>query len=347
MSDTSPVVDRDRMLRAIDVASRARHRASPNPWVGVTLVQVDGSIAWGATQPPGGNHAEVEALASAEVTEGAVVYTTLEPCNHQGRTGPCTDALIEAGVARVVIGIEDPDPQVAGTGITRLREAGITVDVGVAAEEVERQLRPYLHHRRTGRPWVVLKLASTIDGRVAAPDGSSQWITGAEARADGHRLRAESDAILVGAGTVRTDDPSLTVRDWPPPELGIDPAGVRDPRRVVLGSAPEGSKVHPCLEFEGEIPDLLDQLGAEGVVQLMVEGGPRVAHAFHHPRLVDEYVVYVAPALFAGSDAAGLFAGAGAMSIEGVWRGHFEDVAKLGEDLRITLLAGRRESVEG
>lgn len=337
-ADTSPVVDRDRMLRAVDVASRARHRTSPNPWVGVTLVQTDGTVAWGATQPPGGNHAEIEALESAENTVGASVYTTLEPCSHHGRTGPCTEALIEAGVARVVVGIEDPDPQVAGTGIARLREAGIEVDVGVAADEVTRQLRPYLHHRLTGRPWVVLKLAATIDGRVAAPDGSSQWITGAEARADTHRLRAESDAILVGAGTVRTDDPSLTVRDWPPPELHIDPDGVRDPRRVVLGSAPENARVHPCLEFDGEIPDLLDRLGDEQVVQLMVEGGPRVAHAFHHAGLVDEYVVYTAPALFGGSDAAGLFAGAGAMSIEDVWRGRFDDVTALGDDLRITML---------
>ncbi len=337
-ADVSPVVDRDRMMRAIDVAGRARHRASPNPWVGVTLVQTDGTIAWGATQPPGGNHAEIEALTSAENTVGSSVYTTLEPCNHHGRTGPCTEALIEAGVARVVIGIEDPDPQVAGAGVARLREAGIEVTVGVAADEVERQLRPYLHHRRTGRPWVLLKLAATIDGRVAAPDGSSQWITGPVARADTHRLRAESDAILVGAGTVRTDDPSLTVRDWPPPELRIDPGGVRDPRRVVLGSAPAGARVHPCLEFDGELADLLDQLGADDVVQLMVEGGPRVAHAFHQQRLVNEYVVYVAPALFGGSDAAGLFAGPGAVSIAGAWRGRFDEVVTLGDDLRITML---------
>lgn len=345
--DISPVVDRDRMMRAIDVAGRARHRASPNPWVGVTLVQTDGTIAWGATQPPGGNHAEIEALAAAENTVGASVYTTLEPCNHEGRTGPCTEALIEAGVARVVIGIEDPDPQVAGTGVARLREAGIDVTVGVAADEVERQLRPYLHHRRTGRPWVVLKLAATVDGRVAAPDGSSQWITGGAARADAHRLRAESDAILVGAGTVRTDDPSLTVRDWPPPELRIDPAGVRDPRRVVLGSAPAEARVHPCLEFDGEIADLLDRLGGEQVVQLMVEGGPRVAHAFHQRRLVNEYVVYLAPALFGGSDAAGLFAGAGAMSIDGAWRGRFDQVVPLGDDLRVTMLAVDQPPVGG
>jgi diaminohydroxyphosphoribosylaminopyrimidine deaminase/5-amino-6-(5-phosphoribosylamino)uracil reductase len=184
----------------------------------------------------------------------------------------------------------------------------------------------------------VLKLAATIDGRVAAPDGSSQWITGDEARADTHRLRAESDAILVGAGTVRADNPSLTVRDWPPPELGIDPDGVRDPRRIVLGSAPEEANVHPCLEFDGEISSLLDQLGADDIVQLMVEGGPRVAHAFHHGGLVNEYVIYVAPALFAGSDAAGLFAGAGVISMEDIWRGRFEDVARLGDDLRLTML---------
>jgi diaminohydroxyphosphoribosylaminopyrimidine deaminase/5-amino-6-(5-phosphoribosylamino)uracil reductase len=338
MIESSPILDRDRMLRAVDVASRARHRTSPNPWVGVTLVQTDGSVTWGATQPVGGRHAEIEALASAELTEGATLYTTLEPCNHQGRTGPCTEALIEAGIARVVIGVTDPDPNVAGSGVERLQAAGIQVDIGVAAEEVERQLRPYLHHRRTNRPWVVLKLAASIDGRVAAPDGSSHWITGPEARADAHRLRAESDAILVGAGTVRADDPALTVRDWPPPELGIDPTGVRDPRRVVLGTAPPDARVHPCLEFDGEVPDLLDQLGADDVVQLMVEGGPRVAHTFHQLGLVDEYAIYLAPALFGGSDAAGLFAGAGAMSIDEVWRGRFEEIVKLGADLRVTLV---------
>lgn len=333
------IVDRDRMARAIDVAGRVRHRTSPNPWVGVTLVQRDGSVVWGATQPPGGNHAEIEALAAATDPAGATVYVTLEPCAHHGRTGPCTEALIGAGVARVVVGVEDPDPVVAGRGIARLREAGIDVEVGVAATDVARQLRPYLHHRRTGRPWVVLKLAATLDGRVAAPDGSSQWITGPVARADAHRLRAESDAILVGAGTVRTDDPALTVRDWPPPELGIDPAGVRDPRRVVLGRAPEGARVHPCLEHEGDLDPLLERLGGEGVVQLMVEGGPRVAHAFHRAGLVDQYVCYVAPALFGGSDAAAMFAGPGAVTMDRLWRGRIDDIARLGDDLRIDLLA--------
>lgn len=327
------------MRQAIAAADAARHRSSPNPWVGAVVVAADGSVTVGATQTYGGAHAEVVALAATAETRAATVYTTLEPCNHTGRTGACTEALIDAGVARVVVGIEDPDPEVAGTGIARLREAGIDVVVGTDAALVARQLRPYLHHRRTGRPWVVLKLAATLDGRVAAPDGSSQWITGSAARADAHRLRAESDAILVGAGTVRTDDPSLTVRDWPAQDSEIDVDEVTDPRRIVLGNAPPGARVHPCTEHAGELPPLLDQLGSDGVVQLMVEGGPRVAHAFHRARLVDHYVIYLAPALFGGSDAAGLFAGPGAGSMERLWRGEIDAVARVGDDLRVDLLA--------
>ncbi len=162
--------------------------------------------------------------------QGAVVYVTLEPCSHHGRTPPCADALIEAGVRRVVIGVVDPDPNVSGEGIERLRAAGVDVTVGVCADEINEQLAPYLKHRRTGRPWVVLKLAASLDGRTAAPDGSSRWITGPLARADAHRLRAESDAVLVGAGTIRADDPALTVRD----------ADGRDPVRVVLGRPSRG-----------------------------------------------------------------------------------------------------------
>jgi len=320
--------DSDTMRRAIEVASRVRTTTSPNPWVGCVIVAADGTEYEGATQPPGGPHAEIVALeAAGRAALGATVVTTLEPCSHHGRTPPCTDALIAAGVARVVAAIEDPDPSVAGNGITRLRSAGVDVEVGVEADAVRRQLAPYLKHRTTGRPWVVLKLASTLDGRTAAPDGTSKWITGVEARADSHVLRAESDAVVVGAGTVRVDDPALTVRN----------ADGRDPLRVVLGKAPEGAKIHPAFEFGGELGDLLDALGRRGVVQAMVEGGAAVAASFHRARLVDRYVLYIAPALFGGNDARGLFAGAGAQTIDDVWRGRIVSVDRLGPDIRIDL----------
>jgi diaminohydroxyphosphoribosylaminopyrimidine deaminase / 5-amino-6-(5-phosphoribosylamino)uracil reductase len=306
---------------------------TPRAWVGAVLVPTAGPAHDGATQPVPGPHAELAALAAAgEAARGATVYTTLEPCSHtEGRspgfTTTCADALVAAGVARVVAALEDPDPRVSGRGFARLRDAGIDVQVGVGAAEVAADLAPYLKHRRTGRPYVVLKLAASLDGRTAAPDGSSRWITGAEARADAHRLRALSDAVVVGAGTVRADDPELTVRH----------VEGRDPLRVVLGRAPEGARVHPALELDDAPGAVLDELGRRGVVQAMVEGGATVAGAFHRAGLVDRYVVYLAPALFGGDDARGLFSGAGAATMDDVWRGRITSVERLGDDLRVEL----------
>jgi diaminohydroxyphosphoribosylaminopyrimidine deaminase / 5-amino-6-(5-phosphoribosylamino)uracil reductase len=326
------VDDAAAMARAIALGERGRRTAAPNPWVGCVLVRGGAVVGEGFHRAAGEPHAERHALrAAGERARGATAFVTLEPCSHQGRTPPCADALIAAGVARVVIGVLDPDVKVRGRGVARLRAADIEVTTGVAADVVARQLAPYLTHRRTGRPYVVLKLAASLDGRTAAPDGTSRWITGDEARTDAHRLRAESDAILVGAGTVRADDPTLTVRH----------VRGRDPLRVVLGSAPPGARIHPCLEVSGDLGGILDDLGARDVGQLLVEGGAGVAGAFHGAGLVDAYVLYLAPVLFGGADAPGLFTGAGAATMADVWRGHIERVTPLGDDIRVDLLPPR------
>lgn len=325
------------MARAVARAEHSRLLAPPNPWVGAVLVAPDGTSFEGSTRRPGGPHAEREVLARAGGrARGGVLYVTLEPCSHRGRTGPCAEAVIEAGVARVVIAVTDPDERVSGRGVAALRAAGIEVEIGPGADGVERQLAPYLAQRRSGRPLVVLKLAATMDGRVAAPDGTSQWITGPEARADAHRLRAESDAILVGAGTVRADDPRLTVRGVEAP----DGRPVRDPLRVVLGRAPDVAAVRPCLELSGEPATILDELGRRGdVLQVMIEGGAAVAGAFHRAGLVDRYVLYLAPALFGGADGRPLFDGGGASSLADLWRGHIESIRPVGSDLRVEMVA--------
>jgi diaminohydroxyphosphoribosylaminopyrimidine deaminase / 5-amino-6-(5-phosphoribosylamino)uracil reductase len=331
------ITDAELMAAAVRVAEGIGRSVSPNPGVGAAVACVDGRVFVGHTQPPGGAHAEVMALRAA--TEGgasvvgATMATTLEPCNHSGRTGPCTEVILSAGITRVLVGLRDPDLLVAGTGIERLRVGGVDVvveDHETAHDfvhEIEKQLEFYLHHRRTGRPFVTLKLASSLDGRTAAPDRTSQWITSETARVDAHRMRAEHDAILVGAGTVRDDDPTLTVRHVDGP----------DPLRVVLGHAESTAKVQPCVEMSGPLDSVLDQLGVRGVLSVLVEGGATVAATFHKAGLVDRYVMYLAPVLFGGDDALGLFRGAGASTIAEVFRGSFESVEQLGPDLKLVV----------
>lgn len=325
------------MARARDLADQARTVTSPRPWVGAVVADPEGRVVGeGWTQGREGPHAEVMALtqAGADACQGTL-WCTLEPCSHHGRTPPCADALVDAGIRRVVVAVPDPDPQVAGEGIDRLRAAGIEVVVGPGAAAVEVQLAPYLHHRRTGRPLVVLKLAATLDGGTAAPDGSSRWITGEAARADAHRLRAESDAVLVGAATVRADDPALTVRL----DAETTRPGFRQPLRVVLGrDIPASAQVHPALVTGGDLVAVLEDLAGRGVLQVLVEGGATVAGSFHRASLVDRYVLYLAPALFGGDDAAGLFRGPGAATMQDLWRGQISDVTPLGPDLRVDLV---------
>ena len=292
------------MRRAMHMAETARLHARPNPWVGAVLVCTNGAVHEGATQPPGNAHAEIIALQSAatagDSTAGATLYTTLEPCSHTGRTGPCTEAIIAAGITHVFSAIADPDSKVAGTGFIALRAAGIEVTEDVCADEVTRQLAPYLHHRRTGRPFVMLKMATTLDARTSIPNGP-RWLTGNAAHTRVHQLRAESDAIVVGAGTVRNDDPELTVRHIEGPS----------PRRIVLSHNPVSvdAKVNPCTVWSESLDSLLDTLGGEGVLQLMVEGGPTVASAFHDQGLINQYVFHIAPIVSGSSEAPGVFVG--------------------------------------
>jgi diaminohydroxyphosphoribosylaminopyrimidine deaminase/5-amino-6-(5-phosphoribosylamino)uracil reductase len=318
--------------RAVDVSRAALGRTSPNPPVGAVVLDADGQVVGeGSTQPPGGPHAEVVALeAAGERARGGTLAVTLEPCAHQGRTAPCTDAVLAAGVSRVVIGCADPTELAAG-GADLLRAAGVDVETGVCADEVERgPLEAWLTAQRTGRPFVTWKTATTLDGRTAARDGSSRWITGEQARADVHRLRAEVDAVLVGVGTVLADDPQLTVR----PDPG------RQPLRVVLdrsGRTPAGARVRDdaaeTLVLAEEPAAALAVLHERGVVSVLLEGGATVAAAFLREGLVDRVVTYVAPALLGEGPSAVAPLGVG--TISAALRLRLDEVERVGGDVRI------------
>jgi len=320
--------DDELMLMAIAAGDKARLHAPPNPWVGALVVSELGVVvSEGHTQVPGESHAEVEALRRAgSAARGATMVVTLEPCSHTGRTGPCAQAIIDAGVARVVVATLDPDPRVSGGGVDMLRSAGVEVEVGIEEAAVREQLAAYLWHRTTGRPYVVAKVASTLDGVVAMADGTSQWITSEAARRDAHVLRAQSQAIVVGAGTVRTDDPALTAR--------LDDI-VLQPLRVVLGRAPEGAKVHPCLELSGDLEAVLDEIARHDVLQVLVEGGPTTLSAFFAAGLVNHVVWYQAPAFAGARGTRGALADLGTQTISQLRRGRVVDVRRIGEDVRM------------
>ena len=316
------------MSMAMDEGKKARFHAPPNPWGGALLVNDRGVIVGeGHTQAPGESHAEVEALRRAgDAARGATMIVTLEPCSHVGRTGPCAEAIIEAGVARVIVGTIDPDPRVSGQGIALLKASGVDVEVGVEEAAVRAQLAPYIWHRVTTRPYVVVKIASTIDGVVAMADGTSQWITGPAARRDAHVLRAQSQAILVGANTVRLDNPELTAR--------LDDI-VLEPLRVVLGRAPEGARVRPCLELTGDLGHVLDELGHHDVLQVLIEGGPTTTSAFLEAGLVNHIVWYQAAAFAGAQGTLAALAGLSTPTMEALRRGRIVDVRRVGEDIRI------------
>ncbi|GHJ38936.1 riboflavin biosynthesis protein RibD [Streptomyces sp. TS71-3] len=354
------------MRRAIELAARGLGSTSPNPVVGCVVLDAAGDpVGEGYHQRAGGPHAEVHALrAAGERARGGTAVVTLEPCNHTGRTGPCAQALIEAGVTRVVYAVSDPNPTATG-GAATLRAAGVDVEPGLLTAEAERGNAAWLTSVRLGRPHVTLKFAATLDGRIAAADGTSQWITSAEARADVHRLRAESDAVVVGAGTARADDPQLGAR-------GTD--GGSQPLRVVVDSGAKAVKpgarvlddTAPTLIAVAEDAEtshltglaevvrlprtaagldttaLLEALHARNVRSLLIEGGPTLAGSFVAAGTVDRVVGYIAPVMLGAGPAA--LGESGISTLTEALRLGLEEVVRLGPDVRITAAPQAKEN---
>jgi diaminohydroxyphosphoribosylaminopyrimidine deaminase / 5-amino-6-(5-phosphoribosylamino)uracil reductase len=327
------------MARARELGESALGTTSPNPAVGAVILAADGTpVGEGATQPPGGPHAEVVALARAgERARGGTAVVTLEPCAHTGRTGPCADALLAAGIARVVVAVPEPTESARG-GADRLRAAGVDVELGVEQAAAEQgALAAWLTGVRQHRPFVVWKTAATLDGRVAAADGTSRWITGEPARAAVHRLRATCDAVVVGSGTALTDDPRLTVRD------ADGTTAARQPLRVVVdrrGRRPSGARVlddaAPTLVSRAAGPaELLAELYDRDVRRVLLEGGPTLAAAFLRDGLVDEALVHLAPTFLGAGPS--LVGDLGISTITDALSLSIVDVTRLGGDVQVRL----------
>ncbi|WP_282837132.1 bifunctional diaminohydroxyphosphoribosylaminopyrimidine deaminase/5-amino-6-(5-phosphoribosylamino)uracil reductase RibD [Microbacterium flavum] len=322
------------MARAQSLALRGPRGV--NPQVGAVLLSPNGDVlAEGWHRGAGTAHAEVDALSqlSADAARGATAVVSLEPCNHTGRTGPCAEALIAAGVARVVYAVDDPGLRSSG-GADRLRAAGVDVDAGVLADDGAALLDSWLTVQRLGRPHVTVKWAQSLDGRAAASDGTSQWITGPVARADVHRRRALADAIVVGTGTLLADDPALTARGPDGTLLAEQPRPVVVGTRAVPQSARVRAHPRPFLQDEGDdLPDLLDRLRELGIQRVFVEGGPTLASSFLRAGIADEVLVYVAPTLLGGDRLA--TGDLGVPTIGAQRRLDIASVDRLGDDLLV------------
>ena len=348
------------MQRALELGWGALGTTSPNPAVGCVIVRDGEVVGEGWTHPPGQQHAEAAALAQAgEQARGATLYTTLEPCNHYGRTPPCSEAIIAAGVVEVRIAVEDPNPNVAGGGIARLNEAGKRTEVGECAAEAARLIEAFAKHSRSGMPFVTAKYAMSLDGKIAARSGDSKWISGEESREFAHLLRAQSDAIMVGINTVLADDPQLTARD------ADGNANERQPLRVVLDShgrmpqdaqmlsAPGDTVVVVADDFEGperdgaetvRVPEgrggvdlrvLLEGLGARDITSVLVEGGGATIGALFDLKLVDKVVAFVAPVIIGGNEAISPVGGVGITEMEEALRLRDVEMKRFGEDVTV------------
>jgi len=353
------------MQRALVLAEKGMFITTPNPRVGCVLVRNGEILGEGSTQPAGGDHAEVQALKDARSrghgTEGATVYVTLEPCSHFGRTAPCSRALVDAGITRVIAAMEDPNPLVSGSGLEYLRATGVDVRCGLL-EKPARELNIGFVSRMTrGRPWVRLKVAASLDGFTALPNGESQWITGDAARADGHLWRARACAILTGVGTVRADDPQLTVRSVETPRqpwrIVVDSqlnlplsakllqgestlvVGAGTPDADVLARADamreRGAEVImlPNAEHKVDLPALMKLLGERGINELHVEAGAKLSGSLIREGCVDEFLIYMAPSLLSGGY--GMFDLAPPDALAQRRHMAFHAVDRIGDDLRI------------
>ena len=364
------------MERAITAGQHARYWSAPNPPVGCVLVKEGAVIGEGFTQPAGEAHAEVMALQAAreaggtDACRGATAYVTLEPCSHQGRTGPCVAALIEAGIERVVVAVEDPNPQVAGQGLSQLREAGLAVEVGIGAEAVEQDLAGFLLRMRRGYGRITVKIATSLDGRTAMASGESQWITGELARQDVQRLRAESDLIVTGVGTVLADDCRLTLRSdalplsdddkaralaHPPARMVLDSRGRTPPDAQILQGEPavlvvaqpssyaSTNSLHPLpANPEGRI-DLAEWIAflrTQTYNEILVEAGPTLSGALIREGWVDRLVLYQAPKLL--GDSARPLATMALARLGDAVELAFTEVTRMGSDLRIIAAPLRR-----
>lgn len=355
------------MGRALELAERGRETATPNPNVACVIVKDGRVIGEGVHVKAGEPHAEALALADAtESPEGATAYVTLEPCAHQGRTPPCADALVRAKVARVVAALEDPNPLVHGRGATTLRDAGIRVDIGLMASQAEEAHRGFLHRMRFGRPWMRLKAAASIDGRIALASGESRWITGEAARRDVHALRARSCAMLTGAGTVTQDDPELTVRHVPcsrqPRRILIDSRlDVALGAKILRGEPPiiftvsaDAAKRKLLADLGAEIVDapvdpdkpgktdlaaIAQELGARGFNEVTIETGRQLGGSLLAAGVVDEIVLYLAPRIL-GDSAQGLFALPEFSQLDEAIHPRIVDVRAVGDDWRFTMRLG-------
>lgn len=353
MSSSGPA---HHMAQALQFAERGRYTTFPNPRVGCVIVRDGEIVGRGWHERAGEAHAEVMALREAgERARGADLYVTLEPCSHHGRTPPCADAVLAAGVRRVVAAMADPNPLVAGKGLERLRAAGLAVEVGVLEAAARDLNRGFVSRMARGRPYVTLKLAASLDGRTAMAGGESQWITGPAARRDVHRLRAEAGAVLTGAGTVLADDPQLNVRgvegaSRPPDRIVLDSAG-RVPASARVWSAVDGARlfhitaadVGAAADGRVDLAAALALLARQEVNHVLVECGRVLAGAFLDAGLVDELICYLAPSVL-GDAARGLASVPGLERLEQRVQLRFTDVRSVGPDLRITAIPQPRSA---